>query len=102
MNEDIHATGTDIGVAHAELVDPISSHLPWTPAPKHIHLGTSGQVKPIIFIPTAVKAMLSSHACISFSASPRVLILNNSFQMMSNYKAKHKKFPSTYDDIVVF
>ena len=91
MDEDICANGSDIGVLPAELLDPISSHLPREPAPK-----------PIRFVPPAMKAMSSSHACTSSSASPWVLILNDSINMMLDYKAKHNKFPSTYDDMVVY
>ena len=102
MDEDIPATGSDIGDPVAELADPISSHPPRAPAQKRIHLGATGQAKPIRFVPLVVKAMSSSQACTSSSAAPRVLILNDSFHRMLDYKAKHNKFPSTYDDMVVF
>ena len=102
IDEDIPATGSDIGVPPSQLANPISSHPPRAPAPKRIHLGAACQAKPISFVPPAVKAMSSSHACTSSSSSPRVLILNDSFHMMLDYKAKHNKFPSTYDDMVAF
>ena len=102
IDEDIPATGSDIGVPPSQLANPISSHPPRAPAPKRIHLGAAGQAKPISFVPPAVKAMSSSHACTSSSSSPRVLILNDSFHMMLDYVAKHNKFPSTYDDMVAF
>ena len=102
MDKDIFATGSDIGDPAVELADPFSSHLPRALAQKRIHLGTAGQAKPIRFVPPAVKAISSSQACTSSSASPRVLILNDSFHMMLDYKAKHNKFPSTYDDMVAF
>ena len=102
MDKDIPATGCDIGDPPAKLADPINTHPPQAPAPKRIHLRAPGQAKPIIFVPPAVKAMLSSQACTSSSASPWVLILNDSFHMMLDYKAKHNKFPSTYDDMVAF
>ena len=49
-----------------------------------------------------MKAMSSSQACTSSFARPRVLILNDLFHRMLDYKAKHNKFPSTYDDMGVF
>ena len=67
-----------------------------------ISLWVVGQSKPITFVLLPVKAMWSSQACTSFSASPQVLICNDPFHMMLDYKAKHNKFPSTYDDMVVF
>ena len=102
MDEDIRATGSDIGVPPSKLPDPINSHPPWAPAAKRIHLGADDQAKPISFVPPAVKAMSSSQACTSSSSSPRVLILNDSFHRMLDYKTKHNKFPSTYDDMVAF
>jgi hypothetical protein len=102
MDEDIPATGCDIGDPHVEIADPISFHPSRALPPKRIHLGAHGQAKPITFVPPAVKAMSSSQAYNSSSASPRVLILNDLFHGMLDYKAKHNKFPSTYDDMVVF
>jgi hypothetical protein len=102
MDEDIPATGSDIGDQPAELPDPISSHPPRAPAPKRLHLGAPSQSKPITFMPPAVKAMSSHPTCTSSSVSSRVLILNDSFHMMLEYKAKQGKFPSTYDDMVSF
>jgi hypothetical protein len=102
MDEDILVTGMDISVPAADLTELISSHPPRAPGPKRIHLGVAGQAKTITFIPPAVKAMSSSQAYTSSSASPRVLILNDSFHRMLDYKAKHNKFPSTYDDMVIF
>ena len=92
----------DIGVPPAELADPIASPPAQAPAAKRIHVGDVGHSKPIRFVPPAVKAMSSSQACTSSSASPRVLILNDSFPRMLEYKAKHNRFPSTYDDMVAF
>ena len=89
MEEDIPVTGCEIG-------DP-----PDAPSLKRIRLGV-GQANPISFVPPTVKAMSSSLAYNSSSASPRVLILNDSFHSMLDYKAKHNKFPSTYDDMLVF
>ena len=60
MDEDIRATGSDIGNPLAELVDPISFHPPRALAPKRIHLGAPGQAEAIRFVPLAVKAMSSS------------------------------------------
>ena len=102
MDEDIRATSSDISVPDVELAEPLSSHPPRAPPPKRIHLGAPSQAKTIRFVPPAVKAMLSSQAWTSSSASPRVLILNDSFHGMLDYKAKNNKFPSTYDDMVVF
>ena len=102
MDEDILVTGIEMSVPGADLADPISSHPPRAPVPKRIHLGAAGQTKPITFIPPAVKAMSSSQAYTSFTASTRVLILNDSFHSMLDYKSKHNKFPSTYDDMVAF
>ena len=102
MDKDIVATGSDIGVATGDLADPISSNPPWPHGPKRIHLEAGGQSKPITFVPPAVKAMSSSQAYTSTFASPRVLILNVSFHMMLDYKARHNKFPSMYDDMVAF
>jgi hypothetical protein len=102
MDEDpIRATGTEIGDPPLEQHDPISSNPPRAAHPKRIHLGAPGLAKPISFVPPAMKAMSSSQACTS-SASSRVLILNDSFHKMLEYKSKHNKFPSTYDEMVVF
>ena len=98
MDEDIRATGTDLVV----FAESIGSSPPRAPALKRIHLAGQVQAKPITFVPPAIKAMSSSHACTSSSSSPWVLILNDSFHMMLDFKAKHNKFPSTYDDIVTF
>jgi hypothetical protein len=102
MDEDIHPTCTEIGDPPPEQPDPISSHISLPPAPKRIQLGARGQVDPITFVPPAVKSMSLSEACTSSSTSSPVLILNDSFHKMLDYKAKHNKFPSTYDDMVVF
>jgi hypothetical protein len=103
MDEDIPATGNDIGDHHADLPDPINSHPLRAPAPKRLHLGVKpSQANPITFIPPAVKAMSSHPACTSSSVSSRVLILNDSFHRMLEYKSKQGKFPSTYDDMVAF
>ena len=102
MDEDIPATGCDIGNRALDLPDPVNSHPPRAPALKRIQLGVGGEAKPIKFVPPAVKAMSSSQACTSSSASSRVLILNDSFHKMLDYKAKHNQFPSTYDDMVAF
>ena len=102
MDEDITVTCIDIDVPAADLADPISSHPPRALVSKRIHLAVVGETKPITFVPPAVKAMLSCQACTSSSASPRVLILNDSFHKMLDYKAKHNKFPSTFDDMVSF
>jgi hypothetical protein len=102
MDEDIVATGSDIGVAPVDLAMPISSNPPRTHGPKRIHLEAGGQSKPITFVPPAVKAMSSSQAYTSTSTSSRVLILNDSFHRMLDYKARHNRFPSTYDDLVAF
>ena len=102
MDENIHATGSNIRVPPTELSDLISSHPPRRLAPQRFHLEFVSQAKPIRFVSLALKAMSSSQACTSSSTSPWVLILNDSFHGMFNYKAKHNKFPSTYDDMVVF
>jgi hypothetical protein len=102
MDVDILATGIDIGIPPSQVADPISSHPRGAPAPKRIHLGAPEQVKPITFVPPALKAMSSSQACTSSFARPRVLILNDSFHRMLDYKAKNNKFPSTFDDMVAF
>ena len=102
MDEDIRVTGVDISVPPGELADPITSHPPRAPSAKRIHLAQVGEDKSITFVPPAVKAMSSSQACTSSLASPRVLIINDSFYSMLDYKAKHNKFPSTYDDMVAF
>ena len=102
MEEDIPVTGCEIGDPPAELAEPFSSHPPRAPALKRIRLGVAGQSNPIGFVPPAVKAMSSSQAYNSSYASSRVLVLNDSFHMMLDFKAKHNKFPSTYDDMVAF
>ena len=102
MDKDIPVTGCDIGDPHVKVRDPIGSHPPWAPALKRIHLGVGGQANPITFVPHAVKSMSSSPACTSSYISHRVLILNDSFPMMLDYKAKHNKFLSTYDEMVAF
>jgi hypothetical protein len=97
MEEDIPATGCDIGDPPAELPDA-----PRGPSLKRLHLGIASQANTINFIPPAVKAMSSSQAFTSSPASSQVLILNDSFHGMLDYKAKQNKFPSTYDNMVHF
>ena len=99
LAHDIPATGCDIGEPPA---DPIYSP-PLQAVPlKRNRLGGPGQGNPITFVSPALKAMSSSLACNSSSASPRVCILNDSFPRMLDHKAKHNKFPSSYDDMVAF
>ena len=102
MDEEIPATGCDISDLPAVVGDPIGSNPPRAPALKRIHLQGGGQANPITFVPPAVKSMSSSPACTSSSSFQRVLILNDSFPNMLDYKAKHHKFPSSYDEMVVF
>jgi hypothetical protein len=102
MDKDIRPSNNDVGVQPADLADPISSHPPRAPVPKRSHLTATGQANPITFIPPALKAMSSSQVYTSSSYSPRVLILNDYFHRMLDYKAKHNKFPSSYDDMVSF
>jgi hypothetical protein len=102
MDEDILASGRDIGDTAAELEDPINSNPPQAPALKRLHVGVVGQANPITFVLPAVKSISSSSACTSSYASPRVLILNDSFHKMLDFKAKHNQFPSTYEDMVAF
>ena len=97
LEEDIPATGCDIGDPPAQLADP-----PQAPALKRLHLGVPSQAKPIHFDPPAMKAMSSSQAFTSSPASSRVLILNDSFHSMLDFKAKNNKFPSTFDEMVGF
>ena len=102
MDDDIPLTGIDMGDPHTVLTHPMSSNPPRSPVPKRFHLATAGHAQPIKFVPPAVKAMSSSEACTSSSASPKVLILNDSFHKMLEYKTKHNKFPSTYEDMLAF
>ena len=99
MEDDTPATGCDIGEPPAELAD---SQPPREFPLKRIQRGVVGQANAFKFVPPAVQAMSSSQAYNSSAASPRVLILNDSFHCMLDYKAKHNKFPSTYDDMVAF
>ena len=99
MDEDILATCTDI-VPTAELPDQIHSEPPR--AHKRLCLGDPDHATPITFVPPAVKAMSYAMACTLSTASNRVLILNDSFYKMLDYKSKHNLFPSTYDDMVAF
>ena len=99
MDEDIPATACDIGEPPTELED---SHPPQAVPLKRIQRGVYGQANAFKFVPPTIQAMSSSHAYNSSSTSPRVLILNDSFHCMLDYKAKHNKFPSTYDDMVAF
>ena len=99
MDDEIRVTGIDIGDPPT---NPINSHPPCPPAPKHIHLGAHAHAKIITFIPLAVKAMSSSKAYTSSSTSSRILIINDSFHKMLDYKVKHNKFPPTYEDMVAF
>ena len=99
MDEDIPVTSCD---PPEELADPINSSTPRAPPLKRIQRGVAGQANAFKFVPPAVQAMSSSLAYKSSSASPRVLILNDSFHSMLDYKAKHNKFPPTYDDMVAF
>ena len=64
MDEDIPATGCDIGDPPA---DPIYSHPPPSHPLKRINLGVVGQDNAIKFVSPAVKAMSSTQACNSFS-----------------------------------
>ena len=100
LDEDIRLTGVHISVPPVEVADPINSYPTGAPSAKRIHLAEAVQAKSITFVPPAVKAMSSSQAV--SSSSSRVLILNDSFDRMLDYKAKHNKFPSTYDDMVAF
>ena len=100
MDKAAPLTGNDLGTPQAELADPINSSHPRTVPLKRIHF--AGQASAIKFVPPSVKAMSSSQPFNSSSTSPRVLILNDSFHNMLDYKAKHNKFPSTYDDMFVF
>ena len=102
LDEEMHATGTEMGAVPAELEDPIGSLPPRPHGPTRIHLGAGGQAKPITFVSPAVMAISSSQAHTSSSASPRILVLNDSFFRMLDYKAKHNKFPSSYDEMVDF
>ena len=102
MDEDIPITGNDIVVATTELADQIYSHPPRAPGLKHIHVGSADQAQPITFVPPAMKAMSSVIVFTSATASNRVLILNDSFNNMLDYKMKHNQFPSTYDEMVGF
>ena len=102
VEEDIPVTGCEIGDPPADLAKPITSHLPHAPALKCIHLKGAGVANPIKIVPPAVRAISSSEAYNSSSTSPRIRILNDSFHNMLDYKAKHNKFPSTYDDMVAF
>jgi hypothetical protein len=102
LDDDVRVTGIDIGDPHTELLDPVSSIPPLAHVPKRLHHVASVQSKPITFVPPTVKAMSSSEACTSSSASPKVLIINDSFPNMLEYKTKHNKFPSTYEDMVAF
>jgi hypothetical protein len=97
MEEDTPATGCDIGDPPIE-----HAHPPRAAALKRLHLGVASEDKPFRFIAPAVKAMSSSQAFTSSPASSRVLILNDSFHDMLDFKAKHNKFPSTYDEMVGF
>ena len=101
MEEDNLATGCDIGDPPAdpptENADP-----PRASSLKCLHLAVPSQAKPIHFIALAVKAMSSNQAFTSSPDSSRVLILNDSFHGMLDFKAKHNKFPSTYNDMVGF
>ena len=99
MEEDIPATGCDINEPPTELAD---SHPTRAVPLKRIQRGVVGQANAVKFVPPAVQAMSSSQAYNSSSASPRVLILNDSFHCMLDYKVRHNKFPSTYDDMVAF
>ena len=102
MDEDIRVTDFDIVDPHNENCDPVSSNPPLAPVPKRLHLAATGQSKLIKFVPPAVKAMSSSEAGTSSPASPKALILNDSFHKMLEYKSKHNKFPATYNDMVTF
>ena len=109
MDKDILVTDCDPPV---ELTDPINSIPPREVPLKCIHLGVPAQTSLIKFVPPAVKAMSSSQANNSSFASPRVLILNDSFHMILDYKARHNKWqlpmaclpsvPSTYDGMFAF
>jgi len=102
MDDDIRVTGIDIGDPHTQHPDPISSNPSLPPFPKRLHLAAAGEANPITFLPPAVKAMSSSEACTSSSNSPKVLIINDSFHKMLEYKGKHNTFPSSYEDMVAF
>ena len=99
MDEDLPATGCNIVEPPTELAD---SHPPREVPLKRIQRGVVGQANAFKFVRPALQAMSSSQAYNSSAASPQVFILNDSFHNMLNYKAKHNKFPSTYDDMVSF
>ena len=102
VHEDNPATYCEVGNPATDLGDPISSNPPLAPVLKRIHVRVPGQTNPITFVPPAVKSMSSSPACTSSNESPRLLILNDSFHKMLEYKSKHNQFPSTYDEMVSF
>ena len=99
MDEDTPATACDVGDPPA---DPISSHHPRAPPLKRIHLADDAQANPIKFVPPAMKGMSPSQPCTSSPSSTRILILNDYLPTMLDYKSKHNKFPSSYDDMVAF
>ena len=99
IDEDVLVTGCD---PLEELADPINSSTPRAAPLKRIQRGVPGQANAFKFVPPAVQAMSSSLAYKSSSASPRVLIINDYFHSMLDYKANHNKFPSTYDEMVGF
>ena len=94
MDEDIPATGCDIGDPPTEVGDPIGSHPPRAPALKRIHLRSWWSSQCHQIRPTYGEVNVVIPCMQSSSTSHRVLILNDSFHSMLDYKAKHNKFPS--------
>ena len=101
MDEDIQVTG-DVGDQPDSHPDPIISLPPVERPLKRIRLGVVGESNSIAFIPPAVKAMCSIQPYKSPSAFPRVLVFNDSFHNMLDYKTKYNNFPSTYNEMVSF
>ena len=99
MDEDIPVTGCD---PPTEVADPINSRSPRPVPLKRIQRGVVDETDAFKFIPPGVKTMSSIQAYNSSFASPWIFILDDSFHMMLDYKAKHNKFPSSYDDMVAF
>ena len=53
-------------------------------------------------IPPSLKSLVISQPSLSSATSSAVLILNDTFPRMMEYKSKQKKFPKSFDDMIAF
>jgi len=102
--EDIAAT-TAASSEHGEphQTTPLDTSVPILrgQAKKRAHVEVAAALI-ITFTPPSVKSMSHSHRATSSGHFSRVLVINDSFHGMLDFKAKNGKFPTSYDTLVSF